>query len=334
MHRHDRLNMRPDEIQSEYEIVRQSGAAFDVSARTRIKVAGRDRVNVINNVCTAALKGLTDGSGAEAFVLDVKGHVMGHVAIYIQPDELWLETVPHQAETLIKHIQQYVVSEQVTFEDCSDTTCSILVCGPSQRQLNAEFEIHLDKRLACQRVAYYEHRLLVCQSDLIGPPGLLLICGTSDQDVLMRLLQSFGVRFLSPELLEVFRIENGVPTFGTDFDSKNLPQEISRNQQAISFSKGCYLGQETVARLDALGHVNRRLVRLLFHSRTVPPKDYRIEVDGKAVARVTSASFSPSYNMPVALAIVRSSVDTPGTNFNTEFGAATVEELVSEPKLK
>ncbi len=126
------------------------------------------------------------------------------------------------------------------------------------------------------------------------------------------------------EAWDAVRVESGLPLFGVDFESTNLPQEVSRDTQAISFTKGCYLGQETIARIDALGHVNKKIVLLKFDGETAPPVGLELSVDGKNVGRVTSGCWSPHENAPVGLAMVRRGSNDLGSQLASEFGEATV----------
>jgi len=126
------------------------------------------------------------------------------------------------------------------------------------------------------------------------------------------------------EAWEAVRIEASLPLFGVDFDSSNLPQEVNRDAQAIHFNKGCYLGQETIARIDALGHVNKKVVLLKFAGKKVPPVGLELSVAGKNVGRVTSACWSPRFKAPLALAMVRRKSNELGSQLESEFGVATV----------
>jgi folate-binding protein YgfZ len=126
------------------------------------------------------------------------------------------------------------------------------------------------------------------------------------------------------------RIEAGMPISGVETSDKTLPQELDRIEQTINFRKGCYLGQETVARLDALGHVNRTLVGVQFASAdraNVPPTATELTVDGAAVGQITSAVWSPKFGATVALAYVRTGSNKPGTKLDSAFGAAQVVPL-------
>jgi folate-binding protein YgfZ len=126
---------------------------------------------------------------------------------------------------------------------------------------------------------------------------------------------------------DVARIEAGMPLFKVDFDDSNLPQEVGRDKEAISFTKGCYLGQETVARIDGLGHVNQRIVGVQFTGHEVPAVGTELILAGAAVGRVTSSAFSPALGAPLALAMVRREANAVGTRLESAVGACEVIAL-------
>jgi folate-binding protein YgfZ len=139
-----------------------------------------------------------------------------------------------------------------------------------------------------------------------GRPGLTLIFASADRP-------SFPeVATLDPETFETLRIEGGTPCFGRDITAANLPQEVDRNAVAISFVKGCYLGQETVARLDALGHVNKVLIGAIAENERVPSPGSILRADGKDVGVVTSSTFSPASSRGVVIGYVKSAQAGPG----------------------
>jgi folate-binding protein YgfZ len=139
-------------------------------------------------------------------------------------------------------------------------------------------------------------------------------------------LQSAGAAQCSLAALHMARIEHGFPWFGWDITEKNLPQEVNRHQRTISFHKGCYLGQETVARIDALGHVNRLLVVVRCQSPRVPEVDALLSCDGQSVGHVTSAAYSPRFDAGLALAYVRSQHSRAGTIVQLPDGPAEIVE--------
>jgi hypothetical protein len=129
------------------------------------------------------------------------------------------------------------------------------------------------------------------------------------------------------ESFEAARVEWGFPLFARDISDKNLPQEVARDPLAISFVKGCYLGQETVARIDALGHVNKTLVGIRFDGQAIPEPLAALEADGQSVGHVTSAVFSPRMAAPLALGYVRRGNNVAGSRLNSPVGEAEVVAL-------
>jgi len=125
-------------------------------------------------------------------------------------------------------------------------------------------------------------------------------------------LVNAGAAMCSAEALETIRIEAGSPSYGLDITDEHLPQEIGRDDQAISFTKGCYLGQETVARIQTLGHVNRRLVTLRVDAKRIPEPGAELVSDGKSVGQITSTAWSPRFAAPLALVFVWRGYDQTG----------------------
>jgi hypothetical protein len=159
-------------------------------------------------------------------------------------------------------------------------------------------------------------------------PGGWLVAGMREAlaDVRAALLAA-GAEPCDATALDAARIEAGTPWYGIDITDKNLPQEVARDAAAISFTKGCYLGQETVARIDALGHVNRTLVGVRFDGAEVPAAGWELMVDGQAAGQVTSAAWSPRLGAPLALAYVRRGSNTAGTRLSSPCGGAVVVAL-------
>jgi folate-binding protein YgfZ len=140
-------------------------------------------------------------------------------------------------------------------------------------------------------------------------------------------LAAAGAMPCGSEAVEMARLEAGTPLFGQDITDDNLPQEIGRDALAISFTKGCYLGQETVARIDALGHVNRLLAGLKFSGTSVPAPGLALRSCDKVVGHITSAAWSPKLGAPLALALVRRAQAKLGTTLASDAGSAEVVKL-------
>jgi hypothetical protein len=163
--------------------------------------------------------------------------------------------------------------------------------------------------------------------DMTTSPGCLISARREYVPAIRAALVAAGAVECPAAALEAARIERGFPLFGQDISDKNLPQEVGRDASAISFVKGCYLGQETVARIDALGHVNKLLVGLRFAGEAVPQAGTELRSQNQAVGQVTSASYSPRCESPLALGYVRRGSHAVGTRLASAVGEAEVIEL-------
>lgn len=313
----------------EYTALTQSWGVADFSLRTQIEVRGGDRASFIHNLCTADVKKLQVGQGAEAFITNVQGRTLGLVYVFCTPESLVLETVPGQAPSLLPHLDRYHITEDVELLDRSDTWGQLLVAGPQAAEKLAEltgtpppsqYLAHHQATLA--GVTVFVRRTAIVQGD-----ALLLGLERERLPALWQALGEAGAQPVGNQAVEVARVEAGTPWYGVDLTDRNLPQELDRNDLAISFNKGCYLGQETVARLDALGHVNQTLCGLKFDGEQPPTPGTEIEVEGKLAARITSAVLSPKLGAPLALAYIRRGRNTLGHAFPTPQGTATVVQL-------
>jgi folate-binding protein YgfZ len=278
------------ELLAQYEALTRGAGVVDVSDRTKLELRGADRVKFLNSFCTNDIKRLQPDESCEAFICNVKGHVLAHIQVFCRDDALWLDTVPGQAERLAAHLDRYLIREDVQIVDRTADFVAFIVTG---EQADG-FKIGV-------------------------APNARLVW-----------LEKGNIPSGSPcrrEALEIVRIEQGYPWFGIDVSEENLPQEVDRNQQAISFTKGCYLGQETVARIDALGHVNKTLCQVAFTGQMVPPVGTGLSSGDKVVGHVTSAVWSPKHKAPLALAYVRRGSNDAGTKLSSSAGDATVVAL-------
>jgi folate-binding protein YgfZ len=216
-----------------------------------------------------------------------------------------------RGEALVKHLDKYLFREQVTLHDRTVEWGELLVAGPA-----AEMYVRdVPNSLTCMPSAWTPGQNFV----VVGP--------RTDVEVWGERIVSAGVISCNIAALDALRIEAGYPIDGVDVTDKNLAQEVNRIERTISFQKGCYLGQETVARLDALGHVNKMLVGLKFAEsgiERVMPRGIDLTAGGQVVGQVTSAAFSPRLGMPVALAYVKQGYNTPGARLESAHGPAVV----------
>jgi folate-binding protein YgfZ len=314
---------------AQYDALQTRAGLVELGHRTRIEVAGADRATWLHNLCTNEIRKLASGTGCEAFLTTVQGKTLGHVFLFVGPETIVIDTVAGEADKILKHLDRYLVCEQVTLTDRSQAWSELLLAGAdSARPLAKLSDIPLPTgRLAHGICQLAQRPVEVRQVDWAGPLGYLLSVNNDNLAVVRAALIEAGAVPCDDPAFEAARIENGVPLYGVDLDDKNLPQEIARDPLAISFVKGCYLGQETVARIDALGHVNKSLLGLRFKGPAVPERGLELLAAGQPAGSVTSAAYSPRYGTAVALGYVRRGHTTPGTLLDSDLGVVEVVAL-------
>ena len=316
-----------------YQALTSAAGFVEIDDWSCIEVSGADRAKFLHNMCTNDVLDLTQGQGCEAFFTDVKAHVLAHVLVTCREESLVLTRSAPQVADLIGHLDRYVIREHVQICNRTSDVRYLFVGGANFGDKLGDVAanpIHLDRSsvpLARTPVEIGGVSCALIRFPIAEPPAWLIECPRIAVGQVCDQLASAGVTRCDREAWEAVRIENGFPLDRVDITEQNLPQEIARNQQAISFKKGCYLGQETVARIDALGHVNQTLVGAKFAGSQIPPRDATLMAAGKAAGRVTSACYSPQYEAPLALAFVRRGHDSPGSRMQSEFGEAEVVAL-------
>jgi folate-binding protein YgfZ len=266
-----------------YQALRHGAAWLDLSARARIVARGRDRARFLHNLTTNNVKAMIPGASLYAFVLTPQGRIVGDVSILCRPDDFLLDTEPELRDKVRLHILKYKVADQIELEDVTDSTAAIGVEGPTApdpdpAQVTAPFTV-------------------------TGQPGHRIYCSPAEKDAVIARLEAAGVKPATAEDARLVRIENGKPRYGEDILETSLPQETEQ-MHAVSFNKGCYLGQEIVERIRARGHVNRHLRKLELDGPELPAPGTKLSIDGKE-SEITSAIYSPELQKVIALAYVR-----------------------------
>jgi hypothetical protein len=302
------------DARAEYLAATTGVAVFDVSDRRQIELAGKDCRAFLHSFCTNDIKRLRSGSGCEAFITNVKGRILAHTFVFATDASLWLEAGPGDDAPLVAHFERYLINADVQVSARTAQYGELLLSGPGSSELLARvclgtrtletFEHtmgqHADRPLAIRRV------------DLLGPCGYLL---SIDRSVLVELrtgLLQAGARPCGAEAFHAARIEAGFPLHGLDLSADNLAQEAGRTERAISFTKGCYLGQEPISRIDAVGHINRQLCRVRIDCDVLPdPGTAVMSAEGDPIGAITSAARIPGASHSVALACLRTSDAQP-----------------------
>ncbi len=298
-------------------------------ARSCLLVRGRDAAAFVDHFTTAAVTRVEPGGGCEAFFPDARGWVIALAAILRRADELWIDAAAGMATRLREHLEHYHIREAVEFVDASADRVGFLVAGAGAPDwLAASAEGGVPQRpLDHSRVRLAGVEAEIARLPWCGPDGFFVAVAAADGRGLEAWFAAAGLPRIDPAAVDALRIEAGWPA-AADIPEKSLPQEFGRDATAISFTKGCYLGQETVARIDALGHVNRRLVGLATDRAVAPGADVRC--GDEPVAVVTSACISPLLATGLALALVPSKATARG-GLTVEGQAARIVPLPVPP---
>jgi len=299
---------RQPEIAARESSVEPSAVWCETPLDTRLVVAGPDAADFVNNFCTAPVAQLALGGGCEGFFTDVRGRVIA-LAIILRTDGIEILANGGLGERLSAHLDRYHIREQVEILDRSEGLTCRAVIGPtavaaveklSGSTIPQQPFGHCRVRLPSSAEGGVD--LLAVRCDWAGD-GLLLVDDENGAAAVDAALDALLPRAAAASW-DVARIEQGTPLW-RDIPDKTLPQELGRDARAISFTKGCYLGQETVARLDALGHVNRLLAGLVVEANQPPAEGGRVTAGEEEVGVVTSACQSQALGRPLALAILR-----------------------------
>ncbi|MBX9653503.1 hypothetical protein K2Y11_07765 [bacterium] len=297
-------------FESAFEAATKRIGLVNVSRWDRVEVAGNDRAKLIGNLCTNEIVKLPSGTGCEAFFLNAKGKIIDYGMIYSVGDSLWIDLEPSRGALMVKHLDRYIFREDVQLHDRSESHAQFHLAGPKGHELLSLLGLsgELPDRAVC--IQEWEGAPIQVRRRARSTEGGidLVIPAEHAAHLWSRLLESgkpLGLEVMDEDVLETLRVEASLPRFGMEVTEENLPQEIGRDKEAISFHKGCYIGQETVARLDAYGHVNKILRG--FESESGAPMDagQPLFKEGKQVGTIASAVDSPRWSKRIGMGVVR-----------------------------
>lgn len=276
-----------------------------------IRLAGSDRSKFLHNFCTADINKLPMDGCTEAFFLNTKGKTICHGIVVSREVDLLIISTAQSPDTLIESLDKYLLSDDVQMSDASSLWRSVFVYGPEAESTLESCEIRVPSEGAISNTGFQ----LVLNADLIGPGVLILEPAEGDVDVAAALIEKGAVECPADDW-HVTRIANQTPWCDLEITDSCLPQEFRRDAKAISFTKGCYLGQETVARLDALGHVNRFLTGFEITEGELAVGD-TFRKDEKKVGVVTSLAETPD-GKKIGLGFLRVELVQPGEELECE----------------
>ncbi len=289
-----------------YQAARNSAALAEKDWYGILKLTGAERVSWLQGMVTNDVQKLTPGAGCYAAHLTSQGKIVAHMQILADEDALWLSLERAALPKLAAAFDKLLIMEDVQVQDVSGDYDILSVTGP---KAGSVLESWLDEPLGLTNL--YSHRIFeqcrVIRSEL----GFDLWISRGDADKVVRSLAASGATAIDLGTWDVIRTEAGIPIYGVDIDETTTMPEIGEN--GISYDKGCYVGQEVVAKVKYIGHVNRRFVGLTIPGEDIPELKSPIYKGEKEVGYVTTSLFSPGLNKPIALGFVSGSAYVAGT---------------------
>jgi folate-binding protein YgfZ len=291
------------ELDAQYRALREEAGLLERSGRGKLLVRGPDAAEFLQGQLTNDIEALGSGTGCYAALLDRKGHLRADMRVLhldtAEPNDvggIWIDTEPETTEALRSHLEMYKIGREVELADESEDWAIFSLIGPSA------YEVAGTGPLSPEHAQRYYQRdgvqVLAVGTDL----GVDLIARRGSAGQLREGLLASGAAAVSEEAAEIVRVESGRPRFGRDMTSATIPAEAGIDERAVSFTKGCYIGQETVARLHYKGKPNRHLRGLRLSAPASAGEELTLE--GKAVGEIGTFCISPAHG-PIALAIVR-----------------------------
>lgn len=306
----------------ERALLEEGCGLFDASFVDCLEMRGEDRHRFLSGLVTADVREFAVGESRYGLFATVKGRILADVTVLAHQESFWLRLPPGRGEGIAEHLEKHVITDRVEIAPLRER--SLLLVGATAHERIAEW-LGADRE-APPAAAHRPAQILgvdvtVATEPRLGRPAVSLWAAPADLDRLASaLVEENGVEPVGFEALERLRIESGLPRFGADFGPETFPQEAGLDE-AVSYEKGCYLGQEVIARIHYRGGVNRRLVALEGESEELPDDEDGLRLDGEEVGRITSRAARFSRPGWCALAMVKTKAAEPGTPLTLSSGS-------------
>ncbi len=359
------------DFDSEYRAARESVALFDTNWHASIMLSGPDRVRYLNAIVTNDIKSLSEGAGTLALLLNPQGHILAELEVYALKEKLLVRTHASVREKIIQVLDKFIIMDDVELEDVTEKLGSIAIEGPQAATIIAQatglalegfselaFAEVLVDAVPCHliRRSYFGTIGSSIRGNAAGASestfggksdgkassttsantaGAEIIAPREKLEIIWQNLRTAAhAQHGAPigmQTLNALRLEAGIPWFPIDFNDTVIPHEAALESTHISFTKGCYTGQEIVERVRSRGHVNRRRIQLKFSTQSAPPPGTKLRSPstepGKQspeVGYVTSSAFSPSAGTAIGMGYLRREYNSPGSIVQLDGGTAAV----------
>ncbi len=323
--------------EAEYQTVRRAVGLSDLSHRGKIRVTGEDRVKWLQSIISNDILPLQPGQGRYSSFLTHKGKMLGYFRVYAQADSIWLEDVGEVGDATFSALRKFLLyGTKAKMENCAESWGLLLVSGPKAcATVNNAFGVEMKEvkptHFVTAQIA--GQTALVCRTEETGEDDLeILLPADAVVTAWERLMEagaSHGIKPVGSQAREALRMEAGVPKAGPDLNEEIVPPEANLEDKAFSLSKGCYPGQEVVARMDTYGSVRRHLVGLLVKGSIVPPKGAKLFSGDREVGWISSATHSPQLKAPIAFGFPLRDFSKPDTALTINIEGQKMEATVT-----
>ncbi|MFP6581157.1 MAG: glycine cleavage T C-terminal barrel domain-containing protein, partial [Candidatus Hydrogenedentota bacterium] len=315
-------------VESQVHSCRTGVALWLRNDYTFVRFAGPDTASWLHSQTTNDVDALESGGGHSDAILDRQGRLQGHFTLHRWDDEYWMLIEKSQVDHTLQHLDDHKFIEEVEVEPSGDALEQLVIQGPKILPLLSHVmdskdalgtELLPAEWYGVHPIEIFGYEVLAFRLSMTGEDGFVLVGEQGEcSSILGRLLEQevdYPCVRLDPQAQTILRIESGIPKFGVDMDTSHLIPETTLERNSISYEKGCYLGQEVVARLKAYGTVKRALMGLQFSDGAPDALDRlagaAISVEGKRVGHITSAALSPTLDTTIALAYLNRDHRTP-----------------------
>lgn len=314
-------------VATEHHAVRQAVGIADLSHRGKLRVTGDDRVKWLQSVISNDILPLQPGQGRYSSFLTHKGKMLTYFRLYMQTESITLEDVGEIGETTFQALRKFLLyGTKAKMENCAESWGLLLISGPKAAHVvQSAFGVDITglKPVDFVTAQIGGHHALVLRTEETGEVDIeILVPADSIATAWKNALQAgakFGIKAIGNHAREALRIEAGIPKAGPDLNEEIVPPEANLEGKAFSLNKGCYPGQEVVARMDTYGSVRRKLAGLVLKDLVVPPHGAKLFSGDREVGWISSAARSPQLNKVIAFGFPLRDFSKPGTELTVSF---------------
>jgi folate-binding protein YgfZ len=323
--------------QREYWFAHKSVALIDKNYGCYLSFTGPDRVRYLNAILTNNIKDLAPGHGNVSLLLNPQGRILAELETYALPEGLFCVSYAMIREHLIETLDKYIIMDDVTLTDDTQRFGTLALDGPAAARIVSELtgvDLHSLAELARQDTRAGAIPCTIIRRSPGKFAGAEFLVERIHLEALWQALQEKTKAAAGGPIgysaLSALRLEQGIPWFSYDFGEKQIPHEAALENSHISYTKGCYTGQEIVERVRSRGQVNRRRVGLRFTGGAVPTPGDILTSDGKEAGFLTRAAFAPALSSAIGMGYVRKDNNSPGNALEWQGGTATVTNFPAD----